>query len=143
LRRTYRQARRAYEAAIRKPTVEKRHAWRKQAKYLRHQLEAVRAWRPEVLEELARQAEKQGELLGKDHDLAVLRQTLSSESSHCDHEEVFAVIDRRRNELLQESCELAERFFRDSPKQFEQRIKSCWKRRHNAPAELISDTNEK
>jgi CHAD domain-containing protein len=129
LRRTYRQARRAYMAAVRKPTVEKRHEWRKQAKYLRYQLEILRPLRPEVLEELTTQAEKLGELLGDDHNLAVLRQTLPSVSGHGDHEEVLAVIDRRRAELLQQSCELAERFFRDSPKQFERRIKNYWKKR--------------
>ena len=144
LKRTYRQARRAYRDALRKPTVEQRHEWRKQAKYLRYQLETLRPLRPELLEELAKQAEKLGDLLGNDHNLALLRQTLPSVSGHGDHEEVLAVIDRRRDELLQESCELAKRFFRDSPKKFERRIKSYWKqRRQKGPAEPISDIRKK
>jgi CHAD domain-containing protein len=129
LKRTYRQTRRAYADAVRQPTVEKRHEWRKQAKYLRHQLETLQPLCPEILEELAKQAEKLGKLLGDDHNLALLRQTLPSVSGYGDHEEVLAAIDRRRDELLQEACELAERFFQDSPKQFERRIKSCWKKR--------------
>ena len=124
LRRTYRQARRAYADALREPTVEKRHEWRKQTKYLRYQLEALQPLRPELLEELASQADKLGQLLGDDHDLAVLQQTLSSASAPCHDGEVIAAIDRRRDELLQEACKLAAPFFRASPKQFERRIKS-------------------
>lgn len=129
LRRTYRRARRAYAAAVREPTVEKRHEWRKQAKCLRYQLEVLRPLGPETLDELVIQAEKLGELLGDDHDLAVLRQTLLSERVQCDHEKVVAAIDRRRDELLQESRRLAEHFFQDSPQDFERRIKRLWKQR--------------
>lgn len=129
LRLTYRRARRAYADAVRKPTVEKRHEWRKQAKYLRYQLEILRPLAPETLDDLVIQAEKLGELLGNDHDLAVLQQTLRSNSGHCDHAELFAAIDRRRNELFQESRQLAERFFQDSPQEFERRIKRLWKQR--------------
>jgi CHAD domain-containing protein len=121
LRRTYRRARRAYAGAVREPTIEKRHEWRKQAKYLRYQLEVLRPLRPKSLDELVIQAEKLGELLGDDHDLAVLRQTLPVDAA------LLATIDRRRDELLQESYKLAERFFRDSPKEFERRIKRFWK----------------
>src|SRR5262249_43902437 len=73
---THRRASVALENAAAEPTVEKLHEWRKQAKYLRYQLEVfVPIW-PERLEELANEADKMGELLGDDHDLAVLRQML-------------------------------------------------------------------
>lgn len=129
LRRTYRRARRAYADAIRQPTVEKRHEWRKQAKYLRYQLEVLRPLAPETLDDLVFQAEKLGELLGDDHDLAVLRQTLLAKPGQCDRPELFAAIDQRRDELWQESRQLAERFFQDSPREFERRIKRLWKQR--------------
>jgi CHAD domain-containing protein len=122
LRRTYRRAHRAYADAVREPTIGKRHEWRKQIKYLRYQLEFLRPLRPKSLDKLVVQAEKLGELLGDDHDLALLEQTLPVDAP------ILAAIDRRRDDLLQESCALAKRFFRDSPKEFERRIKRFWKR---------------
>ena len=73
----YRQARRAFANATADPTVTKLHEWRKQVKYLRYQLEILRTIWPEMIEPLAGQADHLGELLGDDHDLAVLRQMLT------------------------------------------------------------------
>jgi CHAD domain-containing protein len=94
----YRRAGDAHEEAIADPTVEKLHEWRKQAKYLRYQLEILTPIWPERMEELAREADRIGDLLGDDHDLAVLRQTLTANPERFgdegDQEALLALIDR-------------------------------------------------
>jgi CHAD domain-containing protein len=127
----YRRAGEAHAAAAADATVEKLHEWRKQAKYLRYQLEILcPLWR-ERLEELAGEADLMQQLLGDDHDLAVLRQMLTDDpepyGDRDDAEVLLALIDRRRAELQEEAMPLGERFFQDSPEDFGARLKGYWK----------------
>jgi len=87
--------------------VENLHEWRKQVKYLRYQLELFTPTWPEVVGKLAGQAEEVGDLLGDDHDLAVLRGMLTD----TDRDErptekmgsIAELIDRRREKLQSEA----------------------------------------
>jgi CHAD domain-containing protein len=127
----YRRARQAFAAALTDPTVEKLHEWRKQVKYLRYQLEILRALWSEMLEPLAGQAAHLGELLGDDHDLAVLRQMVTQDPDRFGGENgvelLVALIDRRREELEGEAILLGHRLFQDSPKAFARRLRSYWR----------------
>jgi CHAD domain-containing protein len=127
----YRRAREAHQVAMTDRTVEALHEWRKQAKYLRYQLEVLRPLWPERLEELANEADRMSELLGDDHDLATLRGMLMKEPEHygdeSDREMLFTLIDRRRAELEQEAMLLAERFFQERPRAFARRLHGYWK----------------
>jgi CHAD domain-containing protein len=127
----YRRACEAFGGAAADPTVEKLHEWRKQAKYLRYQLEVLRPLWPERMEELVHEADRMGELLGDDHDLAVLRQMLTDDPGRFgdagDTEVLLALIDRRRAELEQEAVLLGRRFFLDRPRDFARRLKGYWK----------------
>jgi CHAD domain-containing protein len=125
----------AFEDACADPTVEKLHEWRKQAKYLRYQLEVLRPLWRERMEELASEADRMSDLLGDDHDLAVLRQTLTGDPERLgvsggpsgDGEVLLALIDRRRAELGQEALLLGRRFFQDRPRDLARRLKGYWK----------------
>ena len=127
----YRRARVAYGAAAAEPTVEHLHEWRKQAKYLRYQLEVLRPIWPERMEELAKEADRMGDLLGDDHDLAVLRLMLTGDprpvADEGEREALLALIDRRRAELEQEVLLLGERFFQDRPRELARRLMGYWK----------------
>ncbi|HEY7428314.1 MAG TPA: CHAD domain-containing protein [Gemmataceae bacterium] len=127
----YRRAGDAYTDAAADLTVEKLHEWRKQAKYLRYQLEVLRPLWPERMEELANEADQMGDLLGDDHDLAALRQMLTDDPGRFgdegDGEVLLALIDRRRVELEREAMLLGRRFFQDSPRDFARRLKKLWK----------------
>jgi CHAD domain-containing protein len=128
---TYRRARAAFEGAAAEATVEALHEWRKQAKYLRYQLEVLGPLWPERLEELAGEADRVGDWLGDDHDLAVLRQMLTGDPGRFgdegDREVLLALIERRRAELEQEALLLGRRFFQDRPREFARRLKGYWK----------------
>jgi inorganic pyrophosphatase len=113
------------------PTVERLHEWRKQAKYLRYQLEVLRPLWPERMEELADEADRMGEVLGDDHDLAALRQMLNDVPGRYggegDREVLLALIDRRRAELQAEALLLGRRFFQDGARGFARRLRGYWK----------------
>lgn len=126
----YECARQAFREVTVEATVTALHEWRKQVKYLRYQLEILRAVWPGMLELLAEQVAHLGELLGKDHDLAVLRQTLANDPTRFGDEKVlevlFALIDHRREELEAEAMLLGSRLFEDSPKAFARRLRGYW-----------------
>jgi CHAD domain-containing protein len=72
LRRTYKAGRETFRKARVQRSVETLHAWRKQAKYLRYQCETLGPLASVAFAALAKQADALGELLGRDHDLAML-----------------------------------------------------------------------
>jgi len=65
-------------------------------------------------------------LLGKDHDLAVLRATLAADpmtyGGHRPLKALFVLIDRRRADLEQQAFALGREIFKDSPKVFTSRV---------------------
>jgi CHAD domain-containing protein len=128
---TCRQARAAFRDAAADPSVATLHEWRKQVKYLRYQFEVLRPLWPERMEELAAEADRMGDLLGDDHDLAVLRQLLTRArrpvADDSEREALLALLERRRAELEQEVLLLGERFFQDRPRAIARRLKGYWK----------------
>src|SRR5262249_3257299 len=74
-----RRAGRGFRAAVRHPTDEGRHEWRKRAKYARHHFELLRKVAPTALRPVAKAWSRLGDGLGDDHDLAVLRAALIAE----------------------------------------------------------------
>jgi len=128
LRRVYRAGHRALALAAEDPSVANLHEWRKQAKYLWHQLQLLDAAWMASDKELVDQTHKLSTLLGEDHDLAVLRETLAADplvyGGHRILKGVFAVIDRRRGELEQQAFDLGREIYKDSPKVFTSRIEA-------------------
>lgn len=131
LRRVYRTGHRALSLAAEHPSVENLHEWRKQAKYLWHDLQLLEpAWSSHE-PELGDQAHRLSQLLGDDHDLAVLRQVLAADpltyGGHRFLKTMFAVVDRRREELEQHAFALGRQLYNDPPKVFASRIEASWK----------------
>jgi len=127
-----RQARAAFREAAADPSVASLHEWRKQVKYLRYQLEVLQPLWPERITELATGGDRRGALRGADHDLAVLRQTLTPGAPQPvaddgEREALLALIDRRRAELAQEVLLLGDRFFQDRPRELGRRLQGYWK----------------
>jgi CHAD domain-containing protein len=129
--RVYRRGRQALAAVRQKPTVEFLHEWRKQAKYLRYQLDLVRPLAPKPLTPLAKTIDRLGDLLGDDHDLAVLRREVAGDPAPFGGPEalepLLARFDRRRQKLEHDAVTLERRVFRDPPQTFGRRPRGYWK----------------
>ena len=131
LRRVYRAARNAFATAAAAATVENLHEWRKQVKYLWHQLEVLEPVWPGMMDVLAEQARVLSGYLGDDHDLAILRQTLEGDPQKFRDrnavEKLLPLLDRRRAELQRQAAALGQRLHRDRPGEFVRRVKAYWK----------------
>jgi CHAD domain-containing protein len=105
------------------------HEWRKQVKYLRHQFELVRPAWPEVLEAMADTAAEMGDLLGTDHDLAVLRERVSEEPAlaPATRRALLARIDERRRDCQREAIALGRRLYSEKPSALTNRLGRLWK----------------
>jgi CHAD domain-containing protein len=119
LRRTYRRGRRDWRAALKEPSTENLHEWRKRAKDLwYHCLLLQESWKP-VMRALADEAHELSDRLGDDHDLAVLLEFGA--------EPLEGLIASRRQELQQEAFAYGARLYADKPKAYVRRIEH-WSR---------------
>ncbi len=132
---TYKSARRALHAAVENPTSEALHEWRKQLKYLLHQLQIIEPIRRKLLDELIRDASQLASRLGEDHDLAVLREKLLTEPNEFggdgEVKRLLALLDQRRNELQQLVFATGQRLLDKRPKDFSRQMRNYWKRWHS------------
>lgn len=121
LRRVYRRGRKARKTARASPTTENLHEWRKQAKYLWHQLQVLESLSSDAAGELAGEMHDLSDHLGDEHDLAVLRERVSRPASGLDEQSADALrslIDDRREELRDKAFALGGRSYEDKPKAF-------------------------
>jgi CHAD domain-containing protein len=127
LRRVYRQGHRALARAAESPSVVNLHEWRKQTKYLWHQLQLLEATWTDAEKDFVDRAHQLARFLGEDHDLAVLRETLAADplayGGHHILKGVFSVIDHHRQEVERQAFALGEEIYKDSPGIFTGRIK--------------------
>lgn len=130
LTRIYSKGRQALEASRAKRSAENLHEWRKQVKYLWHQLQLLEPLWPALIGELADQAHKLADYLGDDHDLAVLREKI------IEHKNVFpdaasrsallALLDRCRVQLQDKAFVLGARVYEERPREFATRFAGYW-----------------
>ena len=126
LRRIYRRGRNAMRAVEAEQSTENLHEWRKRVKDLWHATQIVRPASPKRMKKLSRRLHDLSDLLGDDHDLAVLR-TYARSHPQCFEDQVdaaalVAVIDRRREYLQGEALKLGGSLYKESPKGF---TRSC------------------
>jgi CHAD domain-containing protein len=131
LKRVYRHGRRLQ----RKVQFDRRaaclHAWRKQVKYLRHQLTVLKPlWRGPI-GKFAHEADRLSECLGEDHDLVVLRaQVLANRdtfSTALQRTQILAAIDRSRADLQRTAIMLGALIYEEKPTQFAARFGDYWR----------------
>jgi CHAD domain-containing protein len=111
------------------PTDTLFHNWRKRAKYLRHQLEALNVLDPAGMGATEAHFETLTDLLGDDHDLAVLWHRLSDDRRLADGLDlsfVLEAITRRRDDLQQGAVELGSDLYAATPDDFLGSIEAMW-----------------
>ncbi len=130
LKRTYRRARTALSVAYEDPTTDNFHEWRKRVKYHWYHLRLLTPVWPKVLGTRADAAHDLSNLLGADHDLAVLRQTLLDARGEIDDpnaiQTLLALLDRRQEHLRTAARPLGRRLFAEKPKVFLKRMEDYW-----------------
>jgi CHAD domain-containing protein len=130
LAKTYGRARDRMEDAYDQQTSEAFHEWRKRVKYHRYHMKLLQDVWPAVIKTRREQLHELSDLLGDDHDLAVLRQDLTAEPDRYGGEHavatVCALLDRRRAELQEDARRLGQRCFSESTTTFVARIEAYW-----------------
>jgi CHAD domain-containing protein len=152
LRETYRRGRKAFRQAHAEPTLENLHEWRKRVKDLWYELRLLQPVCGPAVKGQAKEAGQLSDLLGDDHDLGVLSQTVTEMSGNLavDVEALQALIEHRRVELQLQAFFAGERLYAERPKAFVRRIHSYWRagrgrfRAESAgrPAELATATRK-
>jgi CHAD domain-containing protein len=137
LHRSYERGRKAYRRATRKPTDKNLHEWRKRSKDVWYHLRLLEPAAPGIINGHAKAAHELSDLLGDDHDLAVLRESLerSGGSVPVDVDSVVALIDHRRAQLQTDAFGVGGRLYAEKPKAFARRMRSYWQAWRAQPSE--------
>lgn len=127
---TYDSGRKAMRLAFANQRPETFHEWRKQVKYLRHQMEIVTPLWPEVIGGLAVSLAELGDVLGDDHDQAELVrvvETLPELAPDPDERHLLvALSNERRRELQGAARIMGGRIYAEAGDQFTNRLKAYW-----------------
>ena len=127
--RAYARGREAFAAARQDPSPERLHDWRKRVKDLWYRQRLLAdAW-PGPVKAFADECDRLGELLGDDHDLAVLAALLSAADADAEAappsvnvNRMLELIAARRDQLKDEAFALGRHVYAEKPKAFARRM---------------------
>jgi CHAD domain-containing protein len=136
LKATYRRGRSEMVMAYQTPTPATFHRWRKRVKYLKHQMEIITPLWPEVVLGMVITLDRMAELLGEDHDLAELLETLSARPELCpnpvERSLLRALAEQRRSDVETASRILGRRIYAESPAALKGRFGAYWESMESA-----------
>lgn len=118
-------------AAVRKASTNTAlHEWRKQVKYLRHELRLLQPIEPDTVTRMVEELHELGDHLGDDHDLAVLQVKMAAQPAQFANDpaqrRIAARVNRRRLSLQRRSMELGSVLYAETPQQFCSRLRDYW-----------------
>jgi CHAD domain-containing protein len=123
--RAYRRGRRELERAEREPTTENLHEWRKRAKDLWYHARLLEEAWPRAFKAQAKEAHALADLLGDDHDLAMLAAQLDSGAAAdvaLDETTLRELIAHDRAALQAHAWRIGHRLYGERPKAYERRL---------------------
>jgi CHAD domain-containing protein len=121
VRRIYQKGRTAMQAAHAEGSNEALHEWRKRTNALRYALEFVSCIRPKRIRRLTQRAHRLTEILGEDHDLAVLGEVAQQQvglQSAADSALVLSLIVKRRLGLQKQADAIGSKLFSETGSEF-------------------------
>lgn len=128
--RVYRRGKRGFRRSLESHDDHDLHEWRKRVKYLRYQMEALAPLQPALIGSQAHELDELGELLGIDHDLAVLSDLVITDpeavTSTSERWLLVALIHQRRAELQGQAARLGTALYTEKTKSFVGRIGGYW-----------------
>lgn len=118
------------KVAYAQPTTENFHAWRKRVKYLWYHAQILQPLWPGMMKALEREIDLLADLLGEEHDLAVLEESqyinaLQSDSG-CNRELLTALITQERARRRKAAVSIADRIYGEKADRFVKRIEGYW-----------------
>ncbi|MGF1535520.1 MAG: CHAD domain-containing protein [Elainellaceae cyanobacterium] len=149
LTRIYAQGRLAFKTAQKTPNPENLHDWRKRVKDLWYHLCLLSPLWPATFKPWRAQVEQLSELLGQDHDLAMLRAHLRADPTRLGNADdargvLLALSQRRQHELQTAASLLGQRLYAESPEAFANRMATYWRvwRLETQMAQLIAEPGD-
>ncbi|UAW97237.1 CHAD domain-containing protein [Halopseudomonas nanhaiensis] len=130
LQRTYRDGRKALSVAAKDPSAHNLHEWRKRVKdHWYHTRLLLLGW-PEHFKLRCALLKELSEMLGDEHDLAMLCLLMEEQpdlfGDETQRERIGAAIDKRREFLQSRALRLGRRLYAESPKALRKRWESYW-----------------
>jgi CHAD domain-containing protein len=130
LEKTYTRGREAFARAYKTPSTKQFHEWRKRVKYHWYHLRLLSDVWPKQMRVQRKAADKLGDLLGNEHDLAVLRQSLLKEPGAFGRPKnirrVAGYIDQRRQGLREQARLIGAYLYAEKPRCMTKRIEAYW-----------------
>lgn len=131
LQQTYQRGAKALNSLHLCPSDELLHECRKRSKYhLYHMRLICDIWKPILTARIA-ELDHLNDLLGDDHDLAVMTELIQSEAetlgSSTGIDRLQTLIDQQRQEFQSAAFKLADRIYAEEPQAFARRMKGYWK----------------
>jgi CHAD domain-containing protein len=111
LGRVYKAGRRAFRRAKDKGTDGRLHEWRKQVKYLLDQIDVARRLGAAKLKKRGKHSQRLADVLGEDHDLAVLNARIAAFADRGVGHRFALRIEKRRSVLQREAHHLGKRLY--------------------------------
>ncbi len=126
---TYRRGRKAFHRACQDRSSTNMHVWRKRVKDLWYQLRLLAPVGGPAVAGQAKDADRLADLLGADHDLAVLQQALIGVRAAVavDTDPLLRLAGYRRKELQTEALHLGQRLYAERTNAFGRRMRRCWR----------------
>lgn len=131
IRRVYRRGRRRMADAALVRTSSAHHVWRKRVRYLRFQMELLEGMWPRMQRGLARDLAFLADVLGAEHDLAMLENLLAYEPEMLPDDAARQVlgdlVTRNRLRLQDAARPVGQRVYAEEPDVFVDRLASYWR----------------
>jgi CHAD domain-containing protein len=135
LKKTYQRGKKEYAQAYASPTSHHFHEWRKRVKYHWHHTRLLEYVWAEVMAERRHAIRYLSNLLGDDHDLAVLYRTVQQQpallGNDDDIERLHEAIDQRQAHIRATAYSMGARIFAEKPKHLSRRIHHYWDAWHS------------
>jgi len=119
-RRIYRRGRKEFRAAAADTNAESLHELRKRVKDLRYTGQVVGPVAPKRVRKLAKRANTLADVIGDDHDLAVLREAAAERAGTLEGDELQRLqelVDRRRARLQRKALKSAKKLYAPKPRE--------------------------
>jgi CHAD domain-containing protein len=130
MRRVYGRGRKEFAEALWRPATSAMHGWRKRVKYLWYHVQLLRDTWPQMMQVTQAELDQLGDMLGKDHDLALLFEVVVEEFPRSGASATVGALKKRigeRRAALQDECFVSGRqLYAERPGAFVRRMQAYW-----------------